>query len=76
MANNRIESVGINIAEKATAVFFAFSHLIITFDPEMRLLCFTSRENPGNCSYFRNVVAAFITIPRSVCLPFLFILVV
>lgn len=28
----------------------------------MRLLCFTSRENPGNCGYFSNGVAAFILI--------------
>ena len=40
--------------------FFAISHLILTFDLEMRLLCFTSRENPGNCGYFSNGVAAFI----------------
>ena len=30
----------------------------------MRLLCFTSREKPDNCSYFRNGVAAFILYTR------------
>ena len=60
--------------ERGGRFFFVISHLIITFDLEMRLLCFTSRENPGNCGYFSNGVAAFIFYTRSICQPLLLIL--